>query len=58
VTNSAVILSWPSALTGYILQSNINLSNPNGWQNVPATTPPNTVTLPLGNTPVFFRLKY
>jgi hypothetical protein len=60
VSGSNVVLSWSAVLTGYQLQSNLDLSQAGGWgpvsQPVIVTNGLNTVTLPIGKTQ-FFRLK-
>ena len=59
-TNS-VIVSWPSPSTGFGLQQNGNLANPNGWSvfggavSDNGTTRSVTFSPPAGN--LFFRLK-
>jgi hypothetical protein len=56
-----VIVSWPSPSTGFVLQQNGNVANPNGWSSFGGTVNDNgtvnsiTVSPPTGN--VFYRLK-
>ena len=56
-----VIVSWPSPSTGFNLQQNGNVANPNGWAsyggtiNEGGTVKSITVSPPIGN--VFYRLK-
>jgi hypothetical protein len=56
-----VIVSWPSPSTGFNLQQNGNVANPNGWSsyggtiNEGGTVKSITVSPPIGN--VFYRLK-
>ena len=56
-----VTISWPSTATGFVLQQNGNVANPNGWSNFGGTVNDNgtvksiTVSPPAGN--VFYRLK-
>ncbi len=58
---NSVIVSWPSPGTGFGLQQNGNLANPNGWSIFGGTISDNgstrsvTITPPIGN--LFFRLK-
>ena len=60
LANPNVILSWPTAATGYTLQQKSSLAPIAPWQTVPQSVVPvagqNTVTVPLGQTPQFFRL--
>jgi hypothetical protein len=55
-TNNQAIVSWPTSVTGYTLQTNANLDKTNNWQNYSGTVVNNTVTNspPKGN--LFFRL--
>jgi hypothetical protein len=61
MSGSSAIISWPSASTGYLLQSKGSLSTAN-WSNYPATVVTNgagtinsvTIAQPVGN--LFFRL--
>jgi hypothetical protein len=59
-TNS-VIVSWPSPSSGFVLQQNGNVGNPNGWSAFGGTVSDNgttrsvTISPPAGN--LFFRLK-
>lgn len=56
------VVSWPASATGFLLESNNNLSQTQGWTSVP--TPPFTVngycyvtnTIALGST--FYRLRH
>ena len=56
-----VVISWPSPSTGYVLQQNSNIADPNGWTNFGGTVNDNgaiksvTITSPAGN--VYYRLK-
>ena len=54
--DSQAIVSWPSSVTGWTLQTNINLTTGN-WGNYTGTIINNTITNspPAGN--LFFRLK-
>ncbi len=58
---STINISWPSPSTGFVLQQNTDLSNPNGWSayggtiNDNGTTKNVTINPPAGNA--FFRLK-
>jgi hypothetical protein len=60
-SGSDVILSWPQSVTGYTLQSNGGLTQPNNWSPVGQPVIPadglNTVTMPATNSPQYFRLK-
>lgn len=55
-SNSIITLSWPATLTGYVLQSNLNLANPNGWQTLPLSSQTNTASFPATGSSVYFRL--
>jgi hypothetical protein len=56
-----VVLSWPTAASGYTLQSNPSVLNSAGWSSVGTPVIPvngqNTVTVPIAAGPQFFRLK-
>ncbi len=58
---NSVIVSWPSPGTGFGLQHNGNVANPNGWSTFGGTISDNgsirsvTISPPTGN--LFFRLK-
>lgn len=58
---NSVIVSWPSPSTGFGLQQNGNVANPNGWSIFEGTISDNgstrsvTITSPMGN--LCFRLK-
>ncbi len=60
LAGSDVIVSWPSPSTGFVLQTNADLSNANGWQTAAfpisddATNKSITVPSPTDN--LFFRL--
>ncbi|MEO8427877.1 MAG: hypothetical protein ABI651_12275 [Verrucomicrobiota bacterium] len=57
-----LVLTWPSASTGFVLESNDNLANPAGWKPV-VITPSITgqevrVTVPTAGLIQFFRLRH
>ena len=53
-TNGAISLNWNAS--GYILQTNGDLTNPGGWGDLPdATNSP--ATMAIGNDSLFFRLR-
>jgi hypothetical protein len=58
---NAVLVSWPSPSTGFVLQQNSNVANTNTWVNVSTTPTDNGTTKsilvkpPTGN--LFYRLK-
>jgi hypothetical protein len=56
-----VVLSWPASIGGYGLQSNTDVGNPAGWQNVIATVnqvgDQNQVTVPAGGVQNHYRLR-
>ncbi|HLH53478.1 MAG TPA: immunoglobulin domain-containing protein [Verrucomicrobiae bacterium] len=56
-----VILSWPTAASGFQLQSNSSLSSPSGWSAVSlpvsSNNGTNSVIVPIGGAAQFFRLK-
>jgi hypothetical protein len=56
-----VIVSWPSLATGFVLQQNPDIGNPNGWSNYGGTVNRNattlSVTIALATGNRFFRLK-
>ncbi len=54
-TNGAVQLNWNA--TGFILQTNGNLTNPAGWGDVPEATNSPT-TMPIGGDSLFLRLRH
>ncbi len=60
LSGANVILSWPSQSTGFVLQQNSNLANPNGWSPCGDTPGDNgtiksiLISPPTGN--LFFRL--
>jgi len=60
-SDATVVLSWPEAATGYLLQSNPDMTQTNGWSTVAEPVVPtnglNTVTAPLTPTNQFYRLK-
>lgn len=60
-TNNSVVISWPLAPAGFVLQSTTNLAPPITWTNVPApvvvTNNRNVVTLAGSVGNAFFRLK-
>lgn len=63
VRNAAsVIVSWPSAYTGWILQTNtVGLAYPAAWGDVPNSITQSQMTFPISipNTPAgFFRLRH
>ena len=58
---NSVVISWPSSSTGFVLQQNNSLADPNAWSpyggaiNDDGTTKSATISPPTGN--LFFRLK-
>ena len=58
ISGNQLTISWPSDHTGWILQSNVNLSNPAGWIDVPGTGTNSQfiITIDPANPDVFFRL--
>jgi hypothetical protein len=56
ISGSRAIVSWPSSVTGYTLQTNSNLSTTN-WSNYGGTVVNNTITNSPPTGTVFFRLK-
>jgi hypothetical protein len=56
-----VMVSWPAALSGYLLQANSDLSQPNAWAGVSLpvilTNGSSAVLVPIGPTNQFYRLK-
>jgi hypothetical protein len=59
VSGGNIVLTWPAAIGGYVLQSSTSLA-PQNWQvvNIAVTqvSGQNQVTVPLGNGNVFYRL--
>jgi len=60
-SGSNVIVSWPSPGTGFVLQENPDLANPNGWANSGLSITDNgttkSVTVPASAGNKYFRLK-
>jgi hypothetical protein len=60
-SGNSVTISWPSPSTGFVLQQNANVANPNGWSAFGGTVSDNgtirsvTINAPAGN--LFFRLR-
>ena len=54
--NNQAIVSWPSSLTGWTLQTNVNLATPT-WGNYVGPIIHNTVTNSPSGGKLFFRLK-
>jgi hypothetical protein len=59
VSGSQMTISWPSDHRGWILQSNINLSNPTNWFDVPGsgTNLQQVINIDPATPTVFFRLR-
>jgi hypothetical protein len=59
---SGVIVSWPSAYIGWILQTNtVGLGNPAAWGDVPNSRMQSQMTFPIGGSSAsseFFRLRH
>ncbi|HSU53049.1 MAG TPA: lamin tail domain-containing protein [Candidatus Dormibacteraeota bacterium] len=53
-SNANVILTWPTNIPGYSLQSTPALGN--SWQTLAITNPANTIIVPITNSSQFFRL--
>lgn len=57
---SNLVISWSAAATGYALEENHDLFQPNGWrpvsQPVVVVNGQNTVTVPVSDQPVYYRL--
>jgi len=60
LTANGLVVSWPAAYSGFILQQSSDLSQPGGWSAVslPVTSSGgiNSVTIPLAGAVQFFRL--
>ena len=62
ITRSAnnVVLSWPAAATGFYLEQNFDIREPNGWSlvglPVVLTDGRNSVTVPISSATALFRL--
>ena len=54
ISGGMLTLTWP-AMDGVRLQKTVSLTPPD-WQDVPGTDVTNTVTLPVTEATVFFRL--
>jgi hypothetical protein len=54
--NNQVVISWPSSVTGFLLQTNNNLASGN-WGNYTNAVANNSVTNPVVSGNLFFRLK-
>jgi ELWxxDGT repeat protein len=58
---SIINIAWPSAPTGFVLQQNGNVNDPNGWSEFAGTVSDNGVTksvsVPLSTRNTFYRLK-
>src|SRR5437016_9482391 len=56
-----VLLSWPSPSTSYVLQENLNLSNPAGWTDVAGLVSDDgtlkTITRPVSGSTRYYRLR-
>jgi hypothetical protein len=61
VFGTKIVLSWPAAGTGYVLQNESDLTQTNGWSTVGQPVVPtnslNTVTLPVSAGSEFYRSK-
>lgn len=57
---SGIAVSWPSAYTGWILQTNtISLNNPAAWGDLPESTNHSQLTFPAGGRSTeYFRLRH
>jgi len=56
---SGIVVSWPSAYVGWILQTNsVGLSNAAGWGDVPDSITSSQMSFPTGVAPEFFRLRH
>jgi hypothetical protein len=54
-----IVVSWPSAYVGWILQTNsVGLSNPAGWGDVPDSITRSQMAFRTGIAPEFFRLRH
>jgi hypothetical protein len=60
VTGSTILVSWPVAYVGWILQTNtVGLGNAAGWGDVPGSSGLSQMTFLGGNRPTeFFRLRH
>ena len=60
-TPGNVLLSWPSPSASYVLQENMNLSNPGGWSDVIGAVSDNgtlkSITRPASGASRFYRLR-
>jgi len=60
-SGQSVLISWPSASSGFVLQEAVSLPPPNGWgvinQAIVVIGGENTVTIPAVSGTRFFRLK-
>jgi hypothetical protein len=52
-TGNQLTLSW--GVSGYVLQQNSDLTNPNGWTDVPGSSPVSVAIAPTGNR--YYRLR-
>ena len=62
LSGSQVVISWPSAYVGWLLQTNtVGLSNPGAWGDVPDSVSRPQMTFPAGGpnkSAEFFRLRH
>ena len=59
LSGNQLTIAWPSDHIGWVLQSNLNLSNPTGWMDVPGsdTNSQFVITVDPSIPSVFFRLR-